>query len=179
MRAGFERVTYGGLLLLLLAPLSVYLLMRGGAAAYANRQENHLTTRRNLLAGVPDMEASGREARRTLDLFRRGVPGETGGTDEFGRWLRDAGRRQGVEVQGLVIGKEGGADAHVPSLRATFRAEQHIGRLIAFLHDLQDDPRVVSFDALRLRQSEPPAAGRFSVDVALQAHIVPAPDAKP
>ena len=174
MRSGFDRVGRGGLVLILLMPVAAYLLIRGGVAAYCDRMENRLTSRRCLLAGVPDMEAACREARLTLDLFRRGAPGEPGTTDEFGRWLRETGKRHGVEVQGLVIGKESGANPHAPALRATFHADQHLGRLVPFLHGLQDDPRLVSFDTLRLRTSEPPVAGHYSMDVALQANVVSA-----
>ena len=171
MRSGFDRIGYGGLILTILVPGALYLLIRYGTAAYCVREEDRLTSRRNLLAGVPAMETAGREARQTLAGFRRGAPGDPGGTEELGRWLRDVGKHQGVEPRELAISKDPGADPLVPSLRATFHADAHIGRLLLFLHELQDDPRLVSFEALHLRRADHPP-GHYSAQMLLQAHAV-------
>jgi hypothetical protein len=50
MRSGFDRIGYGGLLLLILTPVALYALVRSGAAAYCAREEGRQANRRCLLA---------------------------------------------------------------------------------------------------------------------------------
>jgi hypothetical protein len=170
MRSGFDRIGYGGLLLLILTPVALYALARSGAAAYCAREEGRQANRRCLLAGMPATEAANAEAHRALALFRHGAPGEAGSTEGAGRWLRDKGKSCGVETIGLLLGKNA-ADPTVTVLRASFRVEDHIGRLLPFFHGIQADARLVSFESLRLRRSDR-GSGFYVADVVLSMHVL-------
>lgn len=172
MQSGFDKIGLRGLLLVVAAPVALWALIWAGATSYCGWMERRLATRQSLLAIVPGMEAGCRDARQALNAFRRGAPGDPGGTGELGRWLREVGKSHGVDPNGLTIAKDGDADPRVPALHATFHAQQQLARLVEFLGAVQSGPRLVSFASIRLHNTGPDEPDRFAMDVNMRAHVV-------
>ena len=161
-----------GLAVILLVPAFLCFAVRQGVNAYAAACDRRAADRRHLLVCVPEMEGALREARNALRPFRGGAPGDAGNTEEFGLWLHDVGKRNGMELQRLAITKDADADAHTPALRATFAGEQELASFARAFHEFQDSPRVVLFDAVHLRLSDQSVRSLYVADVSLRAHVI-------
>lgn len=169
MRWGFDSLGPGALACAVLAPLALILLINSGTSAYCQRQEDLMTSRRCMLASLPEMTNACATAGQTLALFHRCAPGAPGGPEELGRWLRSSAIRNGAELQTLAVGSVSGADPCLPTLRATFRTEQHSDMLLPLMRDLEQAPWLVTCESIRLRKTEPPLSGHYVAEVVLQA----------
>jgi hypothetical protein len=173
MHCGFDRLGTGRLVFALLLPPALGLLIHNASSLCCRQLDEMGANRRCLLANAPELEHACREAREALTLLHPNPAGTSGGMDDVRRWLRDVGTCNGIPLQAVVVGKDPACDPAFPSLRASFRADQHIQPLLTYLQDLQTDARLVACDAVRLRRSEGPPRGSYVAEVVLHAHNLP------
>ena len=174
MQSGLARIGAAGLIAGLLIPLIVVIGVRTGARTYCARAERKRMAQTATPAQASNMEAALLQTRTAVHSVRASTMRDFSGTEEFGRWLHEAGKQQHLVLQNLTLNKDPAANPHTPAFTASFHTEQPFSQLLLLLDSLQNSPHLVLYDTIRLRlenQGQPPV---YVADVTLHTYSLTA-----
>ena len=172
MRSGLARFGYAGLISILLVPVIVAAGVRIGVRSYCAKMDRTLVAQAATLSRAVEMELALQQARTAIRSLPKSATGDLTGTEEFGRWLREAGKQQHLVLQNLTFNKDPAANPLTPALTASFRVEQSFPRILLLLHRLQDFQRLILYDSISLRSVNQLAPPVYLADVTLHAYSI-------
>jgi hypothetical protein len=175
MQSGLARLGLIRALALPLCPLllaGALLLGTRHYCAVTNQQTNLTAT---ALTHARELQATAHYATATLHAIPNTPPSYLSESEDFGRWLNEAGNQHYIQLQQLAIKNEPTGDPIKPPIRSSFRVEAPLPQIILLLHNLQRFPQLVGYDALHLHHGSPSTPPRYVADITLHLYALTRP----
>ena len=172
MQSGLAKLGYAGLILILLVPLLLIVGLRSGAHSYCVKAMHKVTEQNAAIVHAIEMEGALRQARAAIQAVKVSTLHDFTGTEDFGRWIHEAGKQQQLTLQNLTLNKDATIGQLTPAFTASFRVEQSLPKILLLLHNLQSPQRLVLYDAIHLHIGAPSDPQVYVADITLHSYAL-------